>query len=94
VELDYYFFKSRRLQKEFAKSIGIGAHTISAIINKHKTPSLYTALAIHFESEGKVSLFSLLKDAEKEKLNKKYGILKKENVYNGGSCAEGKEGPL
>lgn len=81
MELDYYFFKSRRLQKDFAKAMGISAHALSGIINKHKTPSLYTALAIHYESEQKVPLFSLLKPEEQEKLNKKYGILKNETVY-------------
>jgi transcriptional regulator with XRE-family HTH domain len=81
VELDYYLFKSKRTQKEFAEKIDMLPHSLSFIVNGKKAPNLYHAMQIHYESGGKVTLFDLLKPDEKEKLDKKYGILKKECVY-------------
>lgn len=81
MELDYYLFKSRRTQKEFAEKIDMLPHSLSFIVNGKKAPTLYHAMKIHYESGGKVSLFDLLKPEEKEKLDKKYSILKKETVY-------------
>lgn len=81
MELDYYLFKSKRTQKEFAEKIEMMPHSLSFIVNGKKAPNLYHAMQIHYESGGKVTLFDLLKPEEKEKLDKKYGILKKECVY-------------
>lgn len=82
MELDYYLFKSKQKQKDFAQRCGVGVSQLSAIVNRRKTPSLYTAMKIYFASDEQVDLFSMLEDRQKEQLNKKYRILKKENVYH------------
>jgi hypothetical protein len=76
MELDYYFFKSKRTQVEFAKKSKIAPHTISNFVNKHRSPSLIDAIKIHLESGGQVGVMELLCPKELEEVNNLYGVIK------------------
>lgn len=88
MELDYYLWKKKILHKDFAKNVGIATHTLSVLVNKKSSPTLFTALKIYFETEGAVSLFELLKPEDREILDKMYSIVKKESIYKDDKAEE------
>lgn len=81
MELDYYLWKNKIVHRDFAKKCGLAPHTISSIVNKKRSPHLLTALKIHFETNGIVSLYELLIPEEREIIDKMYSIVKKESIY-------------
>lgn len=81
VDLDYYLWKNKIRHKDFAKAVGISLNTLSMIVNKKRTVNLATAIKIHLETKGAVSLYNLLLPEEKEVVNKKYGVVKDNSIY-------------
>lgn len=81
MELDYYLFKHKIQHKTFAEKVGIQTRTLSLIVNHKTSPSLITALKIYFATDGKVSIFELLKQEDRENIYKIYSIVKKESIY-------------
>lgn len=81
MELDEYFFRRKRKQKEFAEKIGCAAHTLNQIIHHKQTPNLLFALKIYYEANGEVPLAHMLKPEDLEELKKMYGVVKKESIY-------------
>jgi DNA-binding XRE family transcriptional regulator len=81
LELDYYLWKNKILHKDFAKEVGIATHTLSVLVNKKSSPTLFTALKIYFATDRAVSLFELLKPEDREILDKMYSIVKKDSIY-------------
>ena len=88
MELDYYLWKNKIVHRDFAKKCGLAPHTISSIVNKKRSPHLLTALKIHFEANGIVSLYELLIPEEREIIDKMYSIVKKESIYKDDSRPE------
>jgi len=80
LELGYYLRKNKISQKAFCEKIKIAPHTLNLLIRKKNSPTLLTALKIHFETNGKVSLSKLLKPAEQEILSKMYDVTKTESI--------------
>lgn len=66
--LKWYIRLSGRSQGDFAKRIGVGQPTISNICNGHTQPSLDLALKIVEETDGFVTLESMVvRDREARK---------------------------
>jgi DNA-binding XRE family transcriptional regulator len=82
MELDYYLWKNKLSHKSFAKKVGIAPHSLSVIVNKKRTPLLTNAIKIHYETAGAVSLYELMTLEDREEINKKYGRITQESVYN------------
>ena len=80
MELDYYLWKNKICQSTFSKQIDIAQHTLNKIVNKKSNPTLLTALKIHFETKGYVSLFELLRPEDRQILHKMYSIVKNESL--------------
>ncbi len=55
MELDYFLFKYKIKNKDFAKKIGIQPHHLSALIHKKVSPNLITAIKIHDATNKQVS---------------------------------------
>ena len=81
VELDFYLWRNKIRHSDFAKQVGISANTLSMIVNKKRPLNLATAIKIHLETKGAVSLYNLLLPEEKEVVNKKYGVVKDNSIY-------------
>lgn len=82
MELDYYLWKNKLSHKSFAKKVGIAPHSLSVIVNKKRTPLLTTAIKIHYEAGGAVSLYELMTLEDRKEVDKKYGKINKESVYD------------
>lgn len=82
MELDYYLWKNKLSHKSFAKKVGIAPHSLSVIVNKKRTPLLTTAIKIHYEAGGAVSLYELMTLEDRKEVDKKYSGITQESVYS------------
>lgn len=82
VSLDYYLWKNKISRKSFALKVDIASNTVNDIVNKKRSPTLFTAMKIHCETAGTVSLYELLCLKDREEIDKKYGRIKKEHIYS------------
>lgn len=65
MDLDFYLWKNKIKQKDFAKRLGITAANLSLLQSRAVSPSTVAALIIHLETNGEVSLVDLLKDKDR-----------------------------
>lgn len=65
MDLDFYLWKNKIKQKDFAKRLGITAANLSLLQSRAVSPSTVAALIIHLETDGEVSFVDLLKDKDR-----------------------------
>lgn len=81
MELDYYLWKNKIKNKDFAKRCGIAPPTLSVIVHKKRSPLLLTAIKINAETKGQVSLYELLTEEDRKIIDEKYSFVKKDCIY-------------
>jgi transcriptional regulator with XRE-family HTH domain len=62
MKLDYYLFKNKIKQNEFAKKLGIKPAHLSRIVNNKVTPHLELAILIQDLTQGEVPCEDLVKE--------------------------------
>lgn len=70
MELDEWLFRNKCTRRKIAKELGIHAQTIFNTLQKKRTPTLFTALAIEKFTKGQVTLQELLSAEDLDKLKK------------------------
>lgn len=84
MELDYYLWDNDIPHKAFAKNIGIAPPTLSVFVNKKRSPFLATAIKIHYETKGSVSLYELLTLKDRKEIDR-YGFTSTSNGFTSNS---------
>jgi len=66
MDLDEYLWRNKILKKDFAKKIGIQAHSLGAVVSKKVTANLVTAINILKATEGQVDIETLVREEDKK----------------------------
>lgn len=74
MKLDYFFFRSKINQKDFAKIVGLLPSQISDISRRKYEPQLFNALKIHYASGKKVRLEDMLNEEHLKELYLRFGV--------------------
>lgn len=70
MELFYWMHKNKVSGRKLAKVLGIHGATLSNFVQNKTSPSLLMAMKISFYTKGQVKWETLLKTADKKKLDK------------------------
>lgn len=70
MQLDYYLWKYKIKQKDFAKTIGVSPACLIQIIKKNVNTRISIAIKIVIATGGKVSFVDLLRDKELKEIKK------------------------
>jgi len=70
MELDYYLFKNKIKNKDFAQEIGIGLSTLNNILTKRATPNLRNAWKITLATHREVDFSDLLSTTDNKEIRK------------------------
>ena len=68
MELDFYLWKYKIKNKDFAEDVDIGPSHFSMIKRRKISPCLMHAIRIHEHTKGKVTFREMLKEIELENL--------------------------
>lgn len=65
----YYLWKNDLTYRSFSKTVGIDNRTLSSYAHGHIAPNLFNALKIHYASQRKIDLESMLTEEQMISLN-------------------------